>query len=233
MNNLQKTVLQLDKIKTKIPIGKFEITKPIQDVGYLQGLNYKLDDNGFCFEISSKSCATANSLGAITKDISIAEKVCNICGVRIDETYLINEAFIFRADVFSDVKVDEKPFNYIAEMREVLKSKSDKYDIYKYDDVGYSHGLVIVPKTQKSLRFIAYNKRKELMKSRNRLFCEQFSYDFLQEINQIIRFECQYRSFNDMRKAFNLSIEDKPTLANIFECKRNVVGDVFNELLTV
>ena len=130
--------------------------------------------------------------------------------------------------------------DYISDIREVAKAETDKYDVYRYDDVVYEKGLqvlskpsslAIVPKAKKNERFAIYIKGAEIRASEDREYRQQLDHGFLVQTDRILRFELQLRSFDAMRKFCGIRIEYTPCLMDILKSDKHPVYNKFCELI--
>jgi hypothetical protein len=245
---MQNVIIKVDKIKTKIPYDKCFIPKNTESVKTVIGLNSVMTKSGIIFEFSGKLFATSDSYGYLTKDNlnSLPEKIFSLTGIQVDSHYLLNQAPIYRVDVCNDVIVEDIPSYYISETRQILKSKSNKYTVQMYKDFAYKNAFAVVPdkaekfitgvdlktKTLSNFKATMYIKGVELNKTRNREYRQILSYEKLQEAKQTIRFELQLRKYKDMRKVFNIHNKFTPTLNKLFECKKTIIADFFDELIS-
>lgn len=237
----KKYELKIDKFTTIIDKDNYIMPKNISKQGFGIGVNYKETPKGLKLEFSSKLFSTPTSLNALklSNCNEFSDKIYVQTQIIINNDYLINSAEIHRVDVFEDIFVDDIPSYYLSEIKEILKGKSDKFDVYKYSDLSYIHGLTVIPKANKKWRVSIYTKGRELMKSRNKKYREIFNSEFLEETEHIIRFEYQIRNFEDMRIEFGIPKTrylsgqlKKPTIKDIFiNCRRNVVADLFDKLV--
>ena len=237
----KKYELKIDKFATIIDKDNYIMPKNISKQGFGIGVNYKETPKGLKLEFSSKLFSTPTSLNALkwANNEEFSDKIYDQTQIIINNDFLINYAPIFRVDAFEDIFVDDIPSYYLSELKEILKGKSDKYDVNKYSDLSYIHGLTVIPKANKKWRVSIYTKGRELMKSRNKKYREIFNSEFLEETEHIIRFEYQIRNFEDMRIEFGIPKTrylsgqlKKPTIKDIFiNCKRNVVADLFDKLI--
>ena len=223
-----------DKLKFEIPSYMCEIPPNAPDTLYFNGGCYKQRQGNTLWELSGKFFAAPASLGLFDKDnmLLIPNELYKRTEWKINTNYFLNEAPLYTVHITKDISLDGNISDYISEMREILRCKSDKYEITKYADLKYQYGLALIPKTQANYRFIIYNKGMELRKLRNKDYREQFDYKFLEELNKIVRFEYQIKDFRRMRKEFGIPEWETPTIAGILRCKRNIVSDFMNELLS-
>ena len=226
---------QLDKLKFKIPNYCCNLPDNLNPKGACMGIIYKKVDTGVIFEISGKIFATPTSLGYITEDNIhlMPEKIYKYFQISIDGDYLFNEAAVYRADAVIDAIFDDELNYYISETREIARGKSNKYEITQYGKLKYIHGLTLIPKTQRKIRFIVYSKGIDLRKARNKEYRKIFDCEFLELTNKILRFEYQIGDFKNMRKEFGISEYVYPTISSILTCKRNVVADFFDQIISL
>ena len=185
-------------------------------------------------EISGKLFSSSYDVGKINKEniIEIPEKLARE-GLEVDTEYFLTKAELRSVDVKKDFQLKDKPENYISELREILKRKTDKYDIYKYGDIGYENGLAIVPKaTSSKHRFSIYTKGIELRKHRHKddNYYNQFEFSYLEQLNHTIRCEYQARSFAEIRKAYGIKNGKTPTILDVVMCDKDVVSEQFCKL---
>lgn len=224
-------MLELDKIKTSIDDRYFKKNKQ-ENKGMYIGFNYNIADNKLYFEVSGKLFSTPTSFGAITSEniSDIPEKIYNLSGIQIDKDYLIKCAPLYRIDIKKDILVDGNPENYISALREILKAKSDKFDVYKHTNLKYIDGLSVhSKKLSDKTRYTAYIKWREVCKDKN--YKNIFAYDFIEKATNIIRFECQIRQYAKIREIFDIDRSCSPSIQDIFTCGRNVISDLFKELI--
>jgi hypothetical protein len=224
--------IELDKIKTNIPFKYFKMPTNSPRNNYFIGFNYAITETGLKLEISGKMFATFENLGSITYNNApyITDKIYQLSNIKINNNYLLNNAPMYRIDIKKDVLVKDNPTYYISEIRNRVKNKTNKFDIYRFGDLTYEKGLVILPKAVKNYRFSIYLKQNEIKKSRNNEYRKIFSEDFLDELKNIIRFELQVKKYADMRKFLNLKV-NVPTLLPILESDKNTIADFFEMLV--
>jgi len=229
-NNYNK----FDKLRFGISSYMCEIPPAAPDTLYFNGGCYKQRSGDILGELSGKFFAAPNNLGLFDKQnmLLIPNELYKRTGLAINPNYFLNEAPLYTVHITKDISLDGNISDYISEMREILRSKSDKYEITKYEDLKYQYGLALIPKTQANYRFIIYDKIIELRKSKNKDYLAQFDYKFLEELNNIVRFEYQIRDFRRMRKEFGIPEWETPTIAGILRCQRNIVSDFMNDLLS-
>ncbi len=231
--NTNNYTIKLDKIKTEIPIEYCIFSDDILPKNNFIGFNYAILHSGFLsIELSGKLFATPNNFGYLTNANSnlISDKIYNLSKIKIHNEYLLTQAPVFRVDVTEDISVNDDPKYYISEYRQILKGCTDKLTVYKYRDMTYITGFSLVPKTLNNFRASVYIKGKEIRKYRNKDYRKNFTKEFLKQTENIIRFECQYRKYKDMRKVFNIRNNKTPTISDILNCKNNVVADFFENL---
>ena len=233
MNKQNNFTIKLDKIKTKIPLEYCNLPKGILPKNNFIGFNYAILSSGFIsVELSGKLFATPNNFGYLTYANSnlISDEIYNLSKIKIHNEYLLTQAPVFRVDVTEDISVNDDPKYYISEYRQILKSCTDKLTVYKYKDMTYTTGFSLVPKTLNNFRASVYIKDREIRKYRNKDYRKIFSTEFLKQAENIIRFECQYRKYKDMRTIFNIRNNKTPTISDILNCKNNVVAEFFENL---
>ena len=223
--------LKSDMCSFVVPYNNCCIPNDIDERPKVTGLTWKQNANGLKLNASGKIFATPTNLGLITVQnfSQLPEKIYNLTGIELDEKYTLNQAELCRFDVTEDNMVSGHPKYYISEMREVLKRSSDKFSVYKHRNTTYDNGLTIKPKRSENITFDIYVKGVEIKRYKD--YCNQFDYDFLQSTNKIIRCEYQIMNQERMRKEFGIQKGIKPTMENVFACKRNVVGDMLNNLV--
>lgn len=223
--------LKSDMCSFIMPKGKYFIPKDLDNSQRIIGLTWKENANGLKINVSGKIFATPTSLGLTTAEnyYQLPKKIYELTGIEIDEDYAINEAELCRFDATEDNIVDGHPQYYISEFNEALKCSTDKFSVYKHRNTTYDNGLSIKPKSREKITFDIYVKGPEIRRYKD--YCSQFDYDFLQSTNKIIRCEYQIANQARMRSEFGISKSVKPTMASVFACKRNVVGDKLSYLV--
>ena len=221
---------ELDKIKVGIPPEKYRI-KGAKNSDYLLGCNYKVKENKMLLEMSGKINAAPNNLGSITlENIEKAVATLKNYGVEINLDYLLEDAELYRVDVKKDLEMDDNPSNYISALKEVFKACSDKYNINTYKKVKYFEGLELCPVAKSAKHKISmYAKYPEILSKRHsdKGYFSQFDYEFLEQSKNTLRTEIQLHSFDEIRKSFQISKQEPPTLEKVFDYD----GDVVNERL--
>ena len=243
-----KYIVELDKIKTKIPKSICTFHTELDTYGNYMGFQYALSDDYINISLSGKLMATSMELGAITLDNfqNCVKNIFSISGIELPTYYLLEQAPIFVVHVKQDILVDDIPSYYISELREICKANTDNYDVYKYVDLTYENGfrlipnsskhiesnedcgIVLTPKTLKNYRYNVYLKGVELRKFENKEYRKIFDEEFLSQADNIIRFELQLRTYEDLRHAFNLS-NRPPTLIDILSSQNNPVKNFFEQ----
>jgi len=223
--------LKSDMCSFIMPRGTYYLPNDFDNTQRIIGLTCKENANGLKLNVSGKIFAMPTSLGLITTEnySEIPEKIYNLTGIEIDEDYAVNKAELCRFDATEDNIVEGHPQYYISELNEALKCSTDKFSVYKHRNTTYDNGLTIKPKSREKITFDVYVKGPEIRRYKD--YCSQFDYDFLQTTNKIIR--CEYQIMNQarMRKEFDIPQGVKPAMADVFACKRNVVGDILSNLV--
>ena len=223
--------LKSDMCSFVVPYNKCNIPNDLEESQRITGLTWKQNVNGLKLNVSGKIFATPTSLGLITAEnyLQLPEKIYNLTGIEIDEDYVVNNAELCRFDATEDNIVEGHPQYYISAFNDVLKRSTDKFSAYKHRNTTYDNGLSVKPKSREKITFDIYVKGPEIRRYKD--YCNQFDYDFLQSTNKIIR--CEYQIMNQarMRKEFNIPQGIKPTMSDVFACKRNVVGDMLKNLV--
>ena len=245
MEKSKKKKIEIDTIEIGLNAPYYKFPHGIERYKKELGFIYRLNEDNVYFKLSAKLCANHKNIGAfiLGNYKSIPDIISSISGIEVNANQLLNVVIPYSVHVKQDIHVKELPTKYISILRETLKRSTDKYDVYRYNDLTYENGLqvlpkpniktdltglAIVPKTLDNYRFSIYIKGAELKKFENKEFRKYFDYDYLNELNQVIRFEFQMRKFYDFREAFK--VED-PTLSNIFNSDANPVYDFFLKLL--
>lgn len=243
LQDFTRTKIYVDKIKTKIPNSYCSYPDDLPYLTNKMGVQIWRHSDGLGLQYSGKLFATPTNLGAITIDNAdqIAEVIEQKTNVKIDSDYLLKEAPTYEVHLKLDIHTDEeKPENYISDIREITKAKTDKYDVYRYDDVIYEKGLQVlkkpnslafVPKAKRNERFATYIKGAEIRASEDKEYRQQLDHEFLAQTDRILRFELQLRSFDDMRKFCGIRKYDIPCLMDILKSDRNPVYNKFCELV--
>ena len=240
-----KTNIEIDTVEFGVLAPHYKVSPDTERYGNTLGLIYRINEDNIYFKASAKLFAKPNDIGAITlaNCHELSHIIESISGIQVDEDYLLNKAVVYSAHVKKDIHTKDSVTDYISLLREALKSCTDKFDIYRYSDLTYENGFSVIPKpnirtnlsglaiqtkTLDNYRYVTYSKGPELNKFENKNFRKIFDYDYLQYLNQVIRFEYQMRKFDDMREAFNI---DEPTLNNILNSDTNPVYDFLMKLL--
>ena len=243
----QKSNIEIDTIEIGLTAPYYKFPHDIERYKKELGFIYRLNVDNVYFKLSSKVCATPKDIGAFTLENykDIPDIIASLSGIEVDGNQLLNVVLPYSIHVKKDIQVNELPTKYLSLLRELFKRSTDKYDVYRYNDLPYENGvqilpkkniatdltgLSIAPKTMDNYKFNIYRKGKELDKPDNKEFKQRFDFDYLLELNQVIRFEFQMRKFDDFRNAFHVN---EPTLSNIFKSDANPVYDFFMKLLKV
>lgn len=243
LQDFTRTKIFVDKIKTKIPNSYYSYPDDLPYFTNKMGVQIWRHSDGLSLQFSGKLFATPTTLGAITIENAdqITEVIEEKTNVKIDLNYLLKEAPIYEVHLKIDIYTDEEKIeDYISDIREVAKAETDKYDVYRYDDVVYEKGLqvlskpsslAIVPKAKKNERFAIYIKGAEIRASEDREYRQQLDHGFLVQTDRILRFELQLRSFDAMRKFCGIRIEYTPCLMDILKSDKHPVYNKFCELI--
>ena len=243
LQNFKRTKIYVDKIKTKIPNSYCSYPDDLPYFTNKMGVQIWRHYDGLKLQISGKIFATPTTLGAITIENAdkITDTIENKTGIKIDSDYLLNNATTYEVHLKLDIYTDEeKPEDYISDIREITKAKTDKYDVYRYDDVVYEKGLQVlkkpsslafVPKAKRNERFATYIKGAEIRASDDKEYRQQLDHEFLAQTDRIIRFELQLRKFEDIRKFCEIRKEYTPHLMDILKSDKNPVYDKFCKLI--
>ncbi|MBQ8459875.1 hypothetical protein IJ541_07220 [bacterium] len=243
LQDFTRTKIYIDKIKTKIPNSYCSYPDDLPYFTNKIGVQIWRHSDGLGLQFSGKLFVMPNSLGAITIENAdqIAEVIEQKTNVKIDSDYLLKEAPIYEVHLKTDIYTEEEKLeDYLSDIREVAKAETDKYDVYRYDDVVYEKGLqvlskpsslAVVPKAKKNERFAIYIKGAEIRASEDREYRQQLDHGFLVQTDRILRFELQLRSFDDMRKFCGIRKYDIPCLMDILKSDRNPVYNKFCELV--
>lgn len=225
-----------DKLKFLLP-HSYAKTESDKLSSYFLGGNYRYLQKQTVLEVSSKLYADENNVGSFTSSnlYYLAKKVYERSRLKIDEEYLFNKATLCRVDVKKDIFVEDQPSYYFSELREVLKQNTDRYEINPYKKMKYINGLVLLPKLSSyAHRIVCYNKYEEIKKNKNNDYgyFNNFNDEYLEKLKYCIRFECQFNSFSEIRRAFNISTKGPPTINEVIKCNTDVVAKKVTELLT-
>ena len=224
---------ELDTVKFKVDKEYCKFDRGIPFEGDTLGLHYKFGFKNIFFTVSCKLFSTSNSLGAITRNNfeDIAHKIFQFFGMIIPTQYFCEEVVLSRVDVKKDRIMSYNPSYYVANLRSLLKRKSNKYDVYKHGTVTYANGFSAIPKSRDKHRYSVYNKGKEINLAINKLYREQFDYAFLKDLNFCLRSEIQLENCANIKRAFDIGRNQKATFANLFSKDIDVVGEQFGLLL--
>ena len=224
---------KIDRLRSFLPGEKYNNNSGANRLYFTGGSFYEYN-GGIVTEISGKLFSSSDNVGAITRNnyISIPEKLAEN-GLEVDTEFYLTQAALGCVDVKKDLSLNEKPENYLSELREILKRKTDKYDVYKYDDICYESGLAVVPKAASARhRFSIYNKGLELRKHKHKNidYYNRFEYSYLEQLNHTIRCEYQTKNFAEIRKAYGIENGKIPTILDVVMCDKDVVSEQFSKL---
>ena len=224
--------IEADMFKVVIPQGKYRLPKDVKPAKDIVGLHYYFNnDRGLVLKPSGKLFGL-EGITKYNKTLILPTIYERTNGLEVDEDYFLNKADVCITHVKYDVIVDGYPSDYIGEISDRLKLKSDKYSINNYDKLSYKESIRITPKaTSSRFVFTIYNKGKELERSKNKAFRKTLDYKTIQDSKHMIRFEYQMTDFDRMRKEFGIPQKVKPTISAILYCERNVVADFFDNLV--
>lgn len=225
MNELDTVYFYIDKCNCRYD-------EEIAPSGSIIGAYYEFKNNNIFFNISSKLFATANCLGAITKDNieEIAGIIENAFGIKIDTAFLCEEVLLARVDVKKDRIMSDNPSFYLSYLRNLFKRNTSKFDVHKHEYMTYDQGLKLTPKTKQKFCYSLYHKGNELKRASNKKFRESFDYDYLMDLNNCLRVEAQFKNFETIRNAFHLKSNEKQTFASVLTQDVDVVGEQLNKL---
>ena len=225
-----KSINKFDEFIIGVQSNRSNLSNMINKTELKQGVYIIQKPDQVIIKITGKAFATPNCIGYIQDKETFADDLTHFTRIEFDKDYLLNEAPVYEAHVTKDIDTFDAR-GYISASREILKRKTDKWDIYKYGDQKYIDGLAIVPKTKEKVRFIIYNKGVELRKYKNKEFRKIFSQEYLEQTRNMLRFEYQIRDFKHIREAFGLDVNEVPTIAALFDSKKNVVADMFDRFI--
>lgn len=225
-----KSTNNFDKLKFGMPWDRIDCTDMVELDKLPKGVSLYKTEKQLIVEISGKAFATPNCIGYINCKDTFVEDLQRFSGIVFDEDYLLNTTPVFRVDVTKDVIVSD-PCGCISVITELIKTKSKSMDRYKYKNLKYNDGLTIVYKTKNKTRSIAYHKGIELRRSCNKAFREIFTGEYLEQTNSMLRLELQLRDHEHMRDTFGLEAGKVPTIGALFDCKKNILAEYYEELL--
>ena len=221
---------KFDKLVIGIPYNHLNLSNMKNKTDMKIGVNITRNVDQVIVNISGKPFATPNDIGYIQNLDTFSEDLTNFTGIEFDTDYLLNEAPVFENHVTIDIDRPD-PCGDLSLIREILKNRTDKWDIYRYGNLKYLDGLAVVPKTKEKVRLIIYCKGVELRNSKNKEFRKIFSGEYLERTRNMLRFEYQIRDFKHTREAYGLGKSEVPTIAALFCSQRNVVADIFDRLI--
>ena len=228
-----KFLNELDTIHFGIPLNEVDIDSFTPNWDSILGAEYKITPTYISFNISSKLFASSNTIGAIT--LANYENIPRILydnfGFDIDPQYLLEDVPLWRVDVKKDLITNELPNYYIYDLRRYLKRATKKYNIVNHDEMIYSNGFSVTPKTKSKHRFSVYNKGVDISLAKNKELREKLNYETLTKFDKTLRCEVQLSDFKNIKKAFSIPNEEVQTFKSVMECQNDVVFECFSKLM--
>ena len=229
-------LLEFDKLKFKIKSAFFDKRTDYQKSSTLGASFYTKQPDEIIFTVSGKFMSSRNNLGAINKDnyLKMLEKIDKIFRIKIAPYDFLYNSQILALDVKKDITVERQLAEYISALNETFLANTRKNQILIFEkDLGIKESLLIKPSTITTKTSLSiYSKYRELIARRhdNAEYFNQFTPDFLESCKKILRFECRFSKFKDIRKAFNLPEDCNIHPNDILFSNINVVYNYLNEL---
>lgn len=231
--------LEFDKLKFKIKSAFFDKKTDYKKSTTLGARFYTKTSDELVFIISGKFMSSRDNLGAINKDnyLKMLEKFDKIFGIKIAPYDFLYNSQILALDVKKDITVERQLAEYISALNETFLANTRKNQILIFEkDLGIKESLLIKPSTITTKTSLSiYSKYRELIARRhdNPEYFNQFTPDFLESCTKILRFECRFSKFEEIRKAFNLPEDCNIHPNDILYSNVNVVYNYLNELTGV
>ena len=228
--------VELDKLKFSIQSAYFDKKTDYKKSSILGARFYTKQPDEIIFTVSGKFMSSRNNLGAINKDnyLKMLEKIDKIFGIKIAPYDFLYNSQILALDVKIDITVERQLAEYISTLNETFLASTRKNQILIFEkDLGVKEGLLIKPSTITTKTSLSiYSKYRELIARRhdNPEYFNQFTPDFLESCKKILRFECRFSRFKDIRKAFNLPEDCNIHPNDILYSNVNVIYNHLNEL---
>lgn len=228
--------INLDKLKIKIFPEHYQYSEKHKKSSAI-GANFFINSTKeLIITISGKFMSNPYSLGYINKEnfTQMLDKIYMKFGISITPDIFLNKAIVLSVDVTKDIKVEKSTSNYISTLNEIISPNTRKKQILIFEkDLGYKESILVKPMTiTTKTSFSAYSKYRELVARRNENpdYFNQFSPDFLESCKKLLRFECRFTKFKEIRKAFNLAEGSEIHPKDILFSDINIIYNNLNEL---
>lgn len=231
--------VELDKLKFSIQPAYFDKKTDYKKSSTLGASFYTKQPDEIIFTVSGKFMSSRNNLGAINKNnyLKMLEKIDKIFGIKIAPYDFLYNSQILALDVKKDIRLEQETSDYISALNETIIPNTRKNQILIFEkDLGIKESLLIKPSTITTKTSLSiYSKYRELIARRhdNPEYFNQFTPDFLESCKKLLRFECRFSKFEEIRKAFNLPETCNIHPKDILFSNINVVYNYLNELTGV
>lgn len=212
-------------------------TKPYPRQRNAMGCNYKVRDNRTIrLGVTGKLMATSQCCGGINRDNykEALNEINDKLGLNICEYDFLNKGFICTLDIKKDINVKGLTNNYISALREKLYKKTSNVELLTFEKrIGFEESILIKPTTKTGRDSLTiYSKYLELLahKYNDLTYFNQFSTEFLESCQRVIRIERRLQSFHAIRNAFHL-IKGKVYMRDVLFSNIDVVEERLSKLL--